>query len=616
MLLNKQSNETSQIIKDQDQQSFQKPDIQTKEELMQKIKEQLMQVCNDPFNSEDFVFENKNFFLNMGFDGLGPNSIYQIKQWFAMLLCIIPKTKFLYSSQSTLTNNIYGEERYHLGYVELGIVILTLLLRIFIVSFRYATTIDSRLQLQYQRVFTQEENNQEFIYGGWKLIGPEQIDMEIKHTMIRNEVENSFFNFKFLMKIDNKYRERFTKYNYYKDNKYSRAFEKIVIKKIIIGVNQNQKNQTIRQQNNSSIIMQDNSLLKPEEPFISFANVPTREDLFTIYSGRLCFREVFLSSSVMSPEISSFIVNAISYIHAVLPLGLTLIDDLYSFDREELKEKYSDPVLWIYWLALVFIVRQLFWVNSYFLFIGIYDMKRRYYQMESIDAMLEPNRFKIKKNFKFYPLINYFDPQSLMSWLDLRMMVLDIGQRFSVRIQLYMSLYLITYGLIGVLQLLWFFEVYEVEVSFSLVYTLSFEVLLFGFILYSYFYAASQVNEISSNQLLRIIEIRSVLERVKLDFDKIILYQLKNTLLNNAFKDAKLYLNFINETYGIEYAKELIEKCIVVIDVIIVRLDKEIQLNPIKIMGIPITNTVIKAIQTSIVSLAFAMINKKLGIFS
>eukprot|EP00347_Sterkiella_histriomuscorum_P000736 403374702 len=319
----------------------------------------------------------------------------------------------------------------------------------------------------------------------------------------------------------------------------------------------------------------------------------------------------------MSPEISQRLLDIIAYFHAFLTLALIVVSDLYSFDKEELKEKYTDPVLWIYWLAIQYVCKRAFWVNSFFLSIGIYDMKRRFYQMEVCDTMLEPNRFKIKKNLQLYPTINYFDPQSLMSWFDLRMMVLDIGQRFSVRIQLYMSLYLITYGLIGVIFLLWFFEVYEVDASIALVYTLSFEFLFFGYFLYSYFLSASQVNEISNNQLLRIIEIRTVLERVKLDFDKIILSQYKNTtLLNKAFNDAKLYLNFVNETYGLEYTKELIDKCIVVIDVIIVRLDKEIELNPIKIMGIPITTTVIKAIQTSIVSLAFAMINKKLGIFS
>lgn len=41
--------------------------------------------------------------------------------------------------------------------------------------------------------------------------------------------------------------------------------------------------------------------------------------------------------------------------------------------------------------------------------------------------MLEPNRFKVKAILKMFPLINYFDPESLLSWMDLRMLFLDIG---------------------------------------------------------------------------------------------------------------------------------------------------------------------------------------------
>ena len=40
------------------------------------------------------------------------------------------------------------------------------------------------------------------------------------------------------------------------------------------------------------------------------------------------------------------------------------------------------------------------------------------------------------------PVINFLDKESLLSWLEARRLVLDIGARFQVRIQYYTSYYL------------------------------------------------------------------------------------------------------------------------------------------------------------------------------
>ena len=70
---------------------------------------------------------------------------------------------------------------------------LATILRCFIIAFRYATTTETRIKMQYDKVFTKEENSQEFMGAAWRDIMPSQVDMEIKHCMIRNEVENCTF---------------------------------------------------------------------------------------------------------------------------------------------------------------------------------------------------------------------------------------------------------------------------------------------------------------------------------------------------------------------------------------------------------------------------------------
>ena len=55
---------------------------------------------------------------------------------------------------------------------------------------------------------------------------------------------------------------------------------------------------------------------------------------------------------------------------------------------------------------------------------------------------------------------------------------------------------------------------------------------------------------------------------------------------------------------------------IIVLDVIIQRLEKEKELNPIKILGMPLTMNMMNIINTTIFSLAAAMINKYWRIIS
>ncbi len=78
-------------------------------------------------------------------------------------------------------------------------------MRSIIIAIRYATTTETRYRETSLRIFGLEENLKEYLSTGWEKIHPFDIDKEVKHSMIRNEIENTFFNFKFLMKINKEY---------------------------------------------------------------------------------------------------------------------------------------------------------------------------------------------------------------------------------------------------------------------------------------------------------------------------------------------------------------------------------------------------------------------------
>lgn len=104
------------------------------------------------------LIENRNFVTNMGFCGLNITFAVQTIHW---ICYIVPFFLFWFMND----NNV-------LTLTEISLASLVFLLRAFIVAIRYATTTNSRVQLQYQRLFRPDENASEFMGSGWRDINP------------------------------------------------------------------------------------------------------------------------------------------------------------------------------------------------------------------------------------------------------------------------------------------------------------------------------------------------------------------------------------------------------------------------------------------------------------
>ncbi|CDW86982.1 UNKNOWN [Stylonychia lemnae] len=616
----------------------------TCEELFIKMKKEMIKLCNDPFNIEDMIisdsyvyfkigrffkffayhflyffitgpltfifllpFENLTFQRNMGFYGFSTSSFFQTFHW-------------LFLNIAFYSNLILDKDEI-LEPVEILMALIVTLMRCFIVAIRYATTTDSRIQLQSEKIFTQDENSNEFLGVGWRDIRPNQLDGEIKHSMIRNEVENGLFHFKFLVKINEEYLQRFSDYDYHKNKEYDFELEK---KKVNFYVNllvQASQKITLRSSGRNSIVAPSPKIINEKNKFFeekhSFLEIPEKADLYRVTSGRLFLKELLLSSKVLTKILSKNIIMIVSLIHALLPFVINLLNTLNSEHIDEIQfKKYYSPLFWVYTILLFITNFLIYYVNLVFLEIGVIDMKRKKFTMKLMEAILEPNRFKLKKYEKVFPLLNYFDPQTLLSWMDMRIMILDVGRRFTIRIELYASVYLIVYSAFGAFYLCWFFEVLDFKFSTPLVVMGAFELLNFFYFIYCMFYTGAIINEITTKQILRVSELRNVLERLIVDWDRIMSpVQIKcNNLLNKTFKDAQLYFQYIHQDFGQKHCMRILNRSMDVLEIIQDRLDKEQLYNPIRILGIPLNKTIMQAINTSLLSLAAAMTNKKTGI--
>jgi hypothetical protein len=66
---------------------------------------------------------------------------------------------------------------------------------------------------------------------------------------------------------------------------------------------------------------------------------------------------------------------------------------------------------------------------------------------KALIAMLEPDYRKRKLRDLSFPAINFCDPMSIISFLEMRSLILNVGARFSFRIQLYVLIYSVFIGL-------------------------------------------------------------------------------------------------------------------------------------------------------------------------
>ena len=82
-------------------------------------------------------------------------------------------------------------------------------------------------------------------------------------------------------------------------------------------------------------------------------------------------------------------------------------------------------------------------VSTMFIWMAYWDAKRRNYLMEKLSNCIELD-FHLKDSVTVrFPTINFFDTQSLLSWLDARKLVLEIGSRFQIRISFDFSFFLL-----------------------------------------------------------------------------------------------------------------------------------------------------------------------------
>ena len=99
-------------------------------------------------------------------------------------------------------------------------------------------------------------------------------------------------------------------------------------------------------------------------------------------------------------------------------------------------------------ISFTLVVMPFYLINLTFLWTAFTDAYRKNYLMAKLSESLEFDFHNKDPVSVRLPTLNFLDTDSLLTWLEVRKLTLELGSRFHLRIQLYISFFIILDGLL------------------------------------------------------------------------------------------------------------------------------------------------------------------------
>lgn len=239
--------------------------------------------------------------------------------------------------------------------------------------------------------------------------------------------------------------------------------------------------------------------------------------------GILWLREAFLQAQYHGPQTQYITPMMIGKMLAAMQVFMVITTQM---ERRDLPDEtyaswyaQSSTAFWLFNIPLAFIQMSLGMVNCMFMFSVLQDFSRRAFAAERLTEMLEVdlNR-KSTIGIKLCSL-NFVDPASLLTWMELRRMVFDVGKRFYIRLEgnivafsicLIVELGLIMAKLNAILDASPFISNWHYLL-------MGFHLLTIGLYNFKTLWVAANINEECGNSMDKLIKLRHLAQRLCMD---------------------------------------------------------------------------------------------------
>lgn len=507
-------------------------------------------------------FEGYNCTYNMMFVGLQANHFFQIIIFFATGVNFI----------------IYFFYRKHLSSGvewELYFCWAALLIRIFCISYRYAYTNNTIIDLRYKIKLDGLIRKREFILNSWYRLSTQIIDLEIMESITRLDIDNDLFIYSILSKMNkcHIYAMSSIDKNY---NNFISEDSNVINKGCDINViNEHLETESVDDNTERKRIYELSKKTIYNEYFKNFTYLNDNpEAQFTKMSkannnlksinfpGKILLREILMNSDVKINNTLNYVIFALLLIYIISPY-------IIRFFMQEcvLSSKiFGNTNLEIYLLLMNTLVKTFTLnVNVLFMQVEIIDFQRKVYSLECLTIMLKIERENLSPDKQSLPLFNFLSHVTINSWIKLKKLIFDIGLRYLKRSEGYASAFLSIYIIVAITLLasiLGLLPSIKFEKAPNFFIYAYFETTIFFLLIFQIFVYGSEINHSFTYHKNLIFRIRNSLYIIKHNF---LMFKNMKHYTDKYLEYAKDYYNYIsakiiNENQNKEIISEEIQE--------------------------------------------------------
>ena len=179
---------------------------------------------------------------------------------------------------------------------------------------------------------------------------------------------------------------------------------------------------------------------------------------------------------------------------------------------------------WIFWLYMIFqLPSALTYMPMNLVFIEVFtvECQRQLYVQQQLTYMVEYVNHRKSYSAIQNPVFNLLDPTSLLTWLDLRALMKDVGRQYKLRMQIIVGVFALVVATLWLLVIGYFFDYihfldsFRPDEWFFMFFLLFFLSVPLGLVLVPMAF----MNEETGNQVVQFNEIRLFMARLRTDKD-------------------------------------------------------------------------------------------------
>lgn len=314
--------------------------------------------------------------------------------------------------------------------------------------------------------------------------------------------------------------------------------------------------------------------------------------VYSEYQGDAIIREIALLEAQSS--LSTLPIKILLMFRVVMILSIQ-----FRYKDEILTFNLADTLIYG---SLIVLNWTLHYINMTFILVGLVDFRRKLFYMKMMSAAIDPD---IKESefiaANFLPTLDFTNSNNIFRWLALRSSLLDFGKKYTKRIFIYVSVYIVFYGLFGVILTLSFVKLLPYNIPANVYIMGYFDIVVILAIIFAMIRIGAEINGMFVVHKSKFLNLKSQLWKVSKSFE---VYNRQHVFNSNTLRIIKNRIEELN--MSADERKEYIEDALSVIDLVVERLDFDSQNNPLRLLGIKCTFELVGSLYTGFFSFIIA----------